>query len=882
MCQVYAMHMKILSKCVVDNMSYKYLNEYEDLIKEWNWEKNNSSGLDPTLLSGGTSKKAWWRCQYGHEWSCRIVDRVSKGSGCPICSNKKILVGFNDLATVAPQLAQEWHPTKNEELCPEHFSCGSNHKVWWRCPLGHEWKAGISERYSGTGCPYCSGKKVLAGFNDLATTNPELAAEWHSTKNGELRPTMFREGSSQKVWWLGACGHEWQAIIGNRKNGSGCPICARKIAAIKNATPEKGINDLLSVFPALSVEWHPTKNRGLKPSDVTANSHQIVWWLGKCGHEWQAHISNRNRGDGCPICNQERGTSFPEKAIFYYLDKIFNDVIGSYHEDWLGSRELDIYIPSLKLAIEYDGKAWHQDRKKDLEKNFLCQKHGITLIRIREMTCPILNSTSIDFQLDNVRTDYSHLDKAINWLLNYLEKTFDKPIPADLVINVEKDVVNINDLIERTQKDVSLFTTNSILAKEWHPTKNGRLTPKNVTAFSNRKVWWLGECGHEWLAGIADRNYGRGCPICSGRRVLKGFNDLETIVPELASEWHPFKNGDLLPSMVTVGSKQNVWWLGKCGHEWQATIDRRSRGAGCKICGVIEASKKKYTPIIGKTDLYTINPQLATEWHPFKNAPLTPQSINANTNRKMWWLGKCGHEWQASVANRNTNAVGCPICSGRLVLRGYNDLETVKPEIAKEWHPIKNGNERPNMYLPQSNQKVWWLGKCGHEWKTSIAGRTNGAGCPICSGNITLAGFNDLRTLNPTLSEEWHPTKNNECSPSMITPNSNRKVWWLGKCGHEWEATVCKRNQGRGCPICSGKKVQSGVNDLQTINPMLADEWHPSKNGDLLPTEVTSGSSKTVWWKCKNGHEWTATINDRNRGSACPICKKNRMKVINK
>ena len=123
------------------------------------------------------------------------------------------------------------------------------------------------------------------------------------------------------------------------------------------------------------------------------------------------------------------------------------------------------------------------------------------------------------------------------------------------------------------------------LAREWHPTKNGGLTADSVTLGSNKKVWWLGKCGHEWEAVIYKRVNGRGCPYCSGKRVLKGFNDLGTKNPELAKEWHPTKNGDLTPYDVTSGSSKKVWWLGKCGHEWEASIVNRSRlESGCPFC----------------------------------------------------------------------------------------------------------------------------------------------------------------------------------------------------------------------------------------------------------------------------------------------------------
>ena len=124
----------------------------------------------------------------------------------------------------------------------------------------------------------------------------------------------------------------------------------------------------------------------------------------------------------------------------------------------------------------------------------------------------------------------------------------------------------------------------------------------------------------------------------------------------------------------------------------------------------------------------------------------------------------------------------------------------------------------------------------------------------------------------PELAKEWHPVKNGLLKASDVTSFTTKKVWWLCEKGHEWTATVANRSKGQGCSVCAGKKVLKGYNDLESQNPILAKEWHPTKNGDLLPSHVTTGSGKRVWWKCQKGHEWLAYINNRNKGSGCPTC----------
>lgn len=199
-------------------------------------------------------------------------------------------------------------------------------------------------------------------------------------------------------------------------------------------------------------------------------------------------------------------------------------------------------------------------------------------------------------------------------------------------------------------------------------------------------------------------------------------------------------------------------------------------------------------------------------------------------------------------------------------------------ELMAEWNWEKN-NELgfdPETLTLGSHKNVWWKCSYGHEWQATISNRTIGRGCPYCAGKKVLKGFNDLQTVNPALAKEWNYEKDNGLTPEDVTPSSNRKVWWKCNKGHEWQASINSRNKGHGCPYCSGLYVIKGKNDLQTVNPTLAKEWNWVKNNDLTPRDVLTNSEKKVWWKCQKGHEWQATITNRNRGRGCSICRKNK------
>ena len=225
-------------------------------------------------------------------------------------------------------------------------------------------------------------------------------------------------------------------------------------------------------------------------------------------------------------------------------------------------------------------------------------------------------------------------------------------------------------------------------------------------------------------------------------------------------------------------------------------------------------------------------------------------------------------EWQTTINHRTGNyGTGCPYLNGKAVWPGFNDLQTTNPELAKQWHPTKNGELTAVQVTASSNKKVWWLypyddPKTGKhfdfEWEAIVSSRNKGTGCPFLTGKAVWPGFNDLQTVNPSLAKLWHPTKNGKLKPTQVTINSTKRVWWMypyddlktGKhFDFEWQSSIVTQNISKHyCPYLSNQAIWNGFNDLQTINPRLASQWHPTKNGNLKPEQVTFGSRRKVWW----------------------------------
>jgi len=212
------------------NTSRNWVSGYPKLVAEWHPTKNGE--LTPDRVTYGSSRRVWWKCARGvdHEWRASPNSRTANRTGCPFCANVAVSV-TNSLASIAPDLAVEWDAEKNGKGA-ERVVAYSARPAWWRCPVAddHVWMTSPNQRVSrGTGCPFCAGRRV-SRTNSLAAVAPEIAREWHPTRN-RIAPTDVVAGAQKRVWWRCRRRHVWMASIANRTiNGSRCPVCARESA----------------------------------------------------------------------------------------------------------------------------------------------------------------------------------------------------------------------------------------------------------------------------------------------------------------------------------------------------------------------------------------------------------------------------------------------------------------------------------------------------------------------------------------------------------------------------------------------------------------------------------------------------------------------------
>ena len=279
-------------------------------------------------------------------------------------------------------------------------------------------------------------------------------------------------------------------------------------------------------------------------------------------------------------------------------------------------------------------------------------------------------------------------------------------------------------------------------------------------------------------------------------------------------------------------------------------------------------TKKKFV------SLAEARPDLAKEWNYEKNGDLRPEDVSCGSNKKVWWIqydkspitGKIMKlEWNTKIIHRY-NGAGNPIKSGHQALKNYNDLASVRPDLASEWNYERNGDLKPDMVVCGSAKKVWWIQydispatgkKMKLEWQAEIRSRAvRGLGNPIKSGSKVLKDYNDLASLRPDLAAEWNYNKNGNLKPDMVTCGSNAKVWWIRQVKNldtgkittiEWQSKVTHRTKDMIMPNTSLQCMES-EKSLLSVRPDLALEWNYKKNGNLKPQNVSYGSSKNVWW----------------------------------
>ena len=515
-------------------------------------------------------------------------------------------------------LLEEWDYENNNGKTPADYTFGSKETVHWKCKqCGTSFPARINTRvyYRTQCCKECAKKQSWKTrhekttlVHNLTIDFPNIAKEWDYERNNGIIPEDVTKGTHDTYYWKCPKGHpSYPARVSNRVyNGEGCPVCSgRKLKA--------GENDLETINPLLAAQWDYERNYPKTPKEVFPREGKKYWWICPvCGESYPALVCNRAAGKSHDKCSK-KGTSFPEQAIYYYVKECFPDTIS---RDTSFGFELDIYVPSIKVAIEYDGVKYHKGEKsfiKDNNKDGLCEKNDIKLFRFRD---PVLPSTQSAVRI-TCPDNREFLGDGISLLLSRIAPDNRK------YINPQNDYYVIFNNTLLNQKEKSIIITHPEIAAEWHPTKNLPLSPEKVTSGMKIDVWWLClKCGNEYQAKMYSRKAGRGCPECGKKTRAKKRsltaarkNNFLMQYPKLAEEFSPDDNPGIDISKLSAGSGiPIIWTCSKCGHKWPASVSKRTQGYGCEKCGRERTKKAAERAVINlDTGEYYASITLAAE-----------------------------------------------------------------------------------------------------------------------------------------------------------------------------------------------------------------------------------------------------------------------------
>jgi len=539
------------------------------LLGEWDTEAND--GLDPAVVTLGSGRRVWWRCASGHRWQTKVDARARSGSRCPLCARRRASPE-NNLAVTHPEVAALWHPDRNEGLGAAGVLAGSKRRVWWRCEAGHEWQARIDRSVDvrarhDSHCVLCMGWRA-SPENNLAVTHPEVAAQWHPDRNGELSPGAVLAGSKRRVWWQCEAGHEWQTKVCSRvARGSSCPMCrGQRVSATHN---------LAAVEPTVAATWHPTRNGQLTAAQVTPRSGVRVWWQCEAGHEWQMAVYHRvNRG--CPFCSRRRVTEETSVAALH------PEWLPQWHPTRNGELTPDQVLVGSPRALwwrcEVCRHDWVASAAARAHTGSGCQVCARANYRRAEAPLtvthpavaatwhPTANGAAVPEEVTygSDRRVWWRCEAGHEWQTTVNKRTTGMRCPycAGKLASPERN----------------LAVVRPDFARQWHPTRNGSLTPAEVTPTSSVvEVWWQCEAGHEWAATPASRVQARRCPGC----VAAPANNLAVALPAVAAQWHPERNGTLTPRDVAPRARRTVWWrCPDCLHEWCTAVTDKGESPG--------------------------------------------------------------------------------------------------------------------------------------------------------------------------------------------------------------------------------------------------------------------------------------------------------------
>lgn len=397
----------------------------------------------------------------------------------------------------------------------ERYRISMNRKSDYACPLGHVFDSSVRllrNTKASDGCGYCANKRILAGFNSLADTNPNDAAEWHPSLNGDLRPDQIGAGSANHAYWLCVAeGHTtWQQINLRTRKGAGCTVCS-------NHSVAADANSLAAVRPDLAADWHDELNAPLRPDEVLFQTERPIWWICREeGHEpYEMSALRRTKGGRCRVCNRVEAHETTSLAathphLLKRWDRKKNGTLKP--EDVLSGSGLTAW--------------WRCERNhsfpaiiQNMTKKFVCGEcigRRVTEGNCLRATHPHLVE-QFDFSRNGEFTPDNIIATSPTVLFWICELGHHWPSPVRSRANGSRCHYCINKKVWIGFNDMA--TTRPDMAADWAYEANGDLRPTDVVAGTNRDIWWTCTKHGLWHCTGQSRSQGQGCQDCLAEQI---------------------------------------------------------------------------------------------------------------------------------------------------------------------------------------------------------------------------------------------------------------------------------------------------------------------------------------------------------------------------
>lgn len=359
-------------------------NDFEslrpDLIRFWDFERNTN--CSPSQISATSAMKVWWKCDKGHSTTTSVKAKADRKKGfyCSECL-RETRVFLKD-----HPLSEELDAERNTLLSCGEVGIQSPSKLWWKCDKGHSWEASVKNRFYGRGCPACAyevGTYWKRIEKPLAETHPGVLSLWDAEENEKhgLDPSVLTAGSRLKAHWKCSKEHTWTARVSKMKDSHAerfaCPVCSNRVIIA-------GVNDFLTTHSHLA-----TLTVVASDSDVLLGpgSNELLTFKCDKGHVFKSRVSDQTRKHrrGCPMCSSSQG----QRDIALWLNSLGVSTILN-DRSRIRPKEIDILLPELNIAIEYNGLYWHSDENPAITKNThadkfeLCRDAGLELVYVWE------------------------------------------------------------------------------------------------------------------------------------------------------------------------------------------------------------------------------------------------------------------------------------------------------------------------------------------------------------------------------------------------------------------------------------------------------------------------------------------------------------------